>query len=370
MGDVPVRWIGRVAVAWLALATTDRLDAQAFGPVDALPDPARIGRPDPGGGASDPSGRADQGGDADERPGRLDPLFRAVDPSRLQRLFDRTFDLDPGDRSRRPRAPEIGEPVFFDVTRPLGDLKYSNELNYLYNSSTGNAPALQAIEYEYTFGDWRAAEIDFLYYNGNLEVLTPFYQRTLGVGRRRNWVHGYQISPDLYLRSGFIGGTAVYALGWKPEEESKFSSLVFLGANRALIGGFQFPRAGGPPVAPGDRVFGAWRPTVNVDVFYKLGEKLTLGFEADQFIQRGRAGEYLDFPFLTYEPGEHAFFQVGGGYYRFESRDQFTFFLHLNFVNPSRRKAREERAQDEPEPDGPREHGPIRRGLDRLFGGP
>ncbi len=315
------------------------------------------------------TGRADQGGESAEAPGPLDPFFRAIDPARLQRGFDRFFGLDSGDASKRPKAPEIGEPVFFDVTRPLGDLKYNTELNYLFNSSSRNAPGLQVIEYEYTFGDWRAAEIDLSYFNGNLEILTPFYQRTLGVGRRGNWIHGYQVSPDLYLRSGFVGGTAVYALGWKPEAESRFSALAFLGANRALIGGFHPTPAGRSGVAPGDRTFGAWRTVANLDVFYKLTEKLSLGFEADQFIRPGRAGEYLDFPFLTFEPGKHAFFQAGGGYYRFESRDQFTFFLHVNLVNPSTRKAegtsRGELGEPTTEADEP---GPVRRAFGRLLG--
>jgi len=312
--------------------------------------------------------RSDRGGDPAEKPGRLDPLFRAIDPARLQKLFDEMVGLDSGEVSRRPEVPEIGEPVFFDLTRPLGDLKYGNELNYLFNSSTRNAPTLQVIEYEYTFADWRAAELDLSYFNGNLEILTPFYQRTLGVGRRRDWVHGYQVSPDLYLRSGFVGGSAVYALGWKPEEKSKFSSLIFLGANRALIGGFHPTPAGVVPSNPGDRVFGSWRPTVNVNLFYSLSEKFSLGFEADQFIRRGKAGEYLDFPFLTYKPGRHAFFQVGGGYYRFESRDQFTFFLHLNFVNPSNRRTREDEGRGESGEEKSDDSGPIRRCLDRLLG--
>jgi hypothetical protein len=224
------------------------------------------------------------------------------------------------------------------------------------------------IEYEFTFGDWRSAEIDLSYYNGNLEVLTPFYQRTLGVGRRRNWVHGFQLSPDFYLRSGFVGGSAFYALGWKPEKESRFSTLIFLGANRALIGGFHPTPAGKPPVEPGDRVFGAWRPTVNVNLFYQLSEKFTLGFEADQFLRRGKAGEFVDFPFLTYKPGKHVFMQAGGGYYRYESRDQFTFFLHLNFVNPSTRRPAEAKAEADSEPDGSDERGPIRRVLSRFLG--
>ena len=165
----------RVAVAWLALAGTARLVAQEAA-------------------GGEPSGRPDRGDDAAETPGKLDPLFRAIDPARLQRLFDEVVGLDSGDVSRRPEAPELGEPVFFDLTRPLGDRKYGNELNYLFNSSTRNAPTLQVIEYEYAFADWRAAELDLSYFNGNLEILTPFYQRTLGVGRRRNWVHGYQVS--------------------------------------------------------------------------------------------------------------------------------------------------------------------------------
>lgn len=343
-----------LTLVWLALVVPRRCE------------PASIGQED------GPASRSDEKGEGAEPKERLDPLFRVIDPARLQRAFDEMVGLDSGEVSRRPEASEIGEPVFFDLVRPLGDRKYSNELNYLFNSSTRNAPGLEVIEYESTFGDWRAAEIDLSYFNGNLEILTPFYQRTLGVGRRRNWVHGLQLSPDLYLRSGFVGGTAVYALGWKPEEKSKFSSLVFLGANRAIINGFHPTPAVGPPVAPGDRVFGAWRPTVNVDLFHELSEKFTLGFEADQFLRRGKAGEFVDFPFLTYKAGRHAFFQAGGGYYRFESRDQFTFFLHLNFVNPSTRRSADAKAKAEahldPEPDGGDEPGPIRRTFSRLLG--
>lgn len=296
----------------------------------------------------------------------LDP----IDPGRLHRLLDRAVGLDPGDRSRRPEAPEIGEPVFFDVTRPLGDRKYATEFNYLFNSSTGNAPTLQVLEFEYTFADWKAAEVDLSYFNGNLEILTPFYQRTLGVGRRGNWVHGYQVSPDVYLRSGFVGGSAVYTFGWKPEKESRFSALAFLGANRMLIGGFHpAPGSGRFPVAPGDRVYGSWRPTFNLDLFYKLNDRLSIGVENDLFFQSGRASEYLSFPFVTYEPGERFFLQVGGGYYHFESRDQFTFLLHLNFVDPSPRRPREAGGRREAGTSDPDPHrGPVRRCLGRLLG--
>ena len=334
-------------VVFLLLGTCARLAAQDIRADRPEERPAAAAEKAGATGVPDAPGDEEQ-----ERAGLLDRIFEPIDPANLQRAIDRGFGLDAGDRSERPEAPEIGEPVFFDLTRPLGDMKYGNELNYLYNSSTRGAPGLQVIEYEYAFADWRAAELDLSYYDGNLQVLTPFYQRTLGVGRRGNWVHGYQFSPDIYVRSGFLGGSAVYTFGWKPEEASRFSTLIFLGANRSLIGGFNpgmsGPSASRPDPHPAggaeDRVYGAWRPTFNVNFFYNLSEKFTLGIENDLFFQSGKASEYLSFPFLTFKPGEHLFIQVGGGYYHFESRDQFTFLLHVNLVNPSARRPRARRA--------------------------
>ncbi len=326
-----------------------------------------------------------------EPDGPFDPFFDLIDPARLQRDLDRLLGTRFGPRRPervRPEVPEIGEPVFFDLTRPLGALKYSNELNYLFNSSSLSSPTLQVIEYEYTFADWNAVELDLSYYNARLEVITPFYQRTLRVGCRGRSISGIQVSPDIYLRSGFIGGSAVYAYGWQPTKESRFSLLSFVGVNRMLIGGFltQTPTPGqaGSMLSTAttraghsgdvDRIYGAWRPTFNLDLFYKLNEKFTLGIENDLFFHSGKGGEYLSFPFVTWEAGQHTFFQLGGGYYHFESKDQFTFLLHLNFVNPSIRRedalkagsaegTRPESSTDA-EADPPRA-GPIRRWLGR-----
>jgi len=343
------------------------------------PDPAKLGRETPQRG----------NGNEAEGDGPLDPIFDLIDPARLQREVDRVLGPRFGwnrPKKERPEVPELGEPVFFDLTRPLGAKKYSNEINYLLNPSTKNAPTLQVIEYEYAFADWNSAELDLSYFNGSLEVLTPFYQRTLGVGQGGRSVRGLQVSPDLYLRSGFVGGSAVYAYGWKPGKESRFSLLSFLGANRILVGGFQFPNPNqsrfgsiSPPEASigapsGDRVYGSWRPTFNLDLFYKLTEKLSLGIENDLFFGSGRSGEYFSFPFLTWEAGQHAFFQVGGGYYHFESRDQFTFLLHLNFVNPSVRGNDEDNSKAEdasksanPEADPAEADAPHLRAIRRWF---
>ena len=271
-----------------------------------------------------------------ERPDLIGRFLDPINAARMQQRLDEAFGFDSGEKSDKPKAPEIGEPVFFDVVRPLGELKYANEFNYLLNPSTRNAPTLQVLEYEYVFADWNSAELDLSYFNRKLEILTPFYQRTFGVGRDGNWVHGVQLSTDIYVRSKFVGGSAVYALGWKPTAESKFSTLFFVGANRALIGGFSSINVV-PPHRPEDRTFGSWRPTFNANLFYKLGEHVTIGIENDLFCHSGKAGEYLVLPFITWEISEHAFLQAGAGYYHFESVDQATFMLHLNFLNQSKR---------------------------------
>ena len=284
-----------------------------------------------------------------EEDGPLDPFFDLVDPAQLQRGLDKALgNLFEQRRPRRelPEVPELGEPVFFDLTRPLGARRYSNEINDLFNSSTATAPTLQVIEYEYAFADWNAVELDLQFYDQILEIITPFYQRTLGVGRGGGSVYGIQVSPDIYRRSGFIGGSAVYVYGWKPSRESRFSTLSFVGVNRQLIGGFLAPSSVGSRlgsgVAPGatgaalNSIYGAWRPTFNFNAFYKLTETVSLGIENDLFFQSDRrSSEYLSFPFVTWEAGQHSFFQVGGGYYHFEGRDQFTCLVHLNFVNPA-----------------------------------
>ncbi len=389
----PKRWRGRLALPRSILLK--------FGLIMALLVALRgndvvLGRSDPASEARDQPAAAkpSQEPASPEKDGPLDPFFDLIDPSRFQKILDQAIaDRSGRERPRRelPEVPEIGEPVFFDLSRPLGAQKYSNEFNYLLNPSTANAPTMQVLEYEYAFADWNTVEVDLAYFNQSLEILTPFYQRTLGVGRNGRTVRGIQISTDLYLRSGFVGGSAVYAFGWKPTKESRFSTLSFLGVNRTLIGGFLFPASpvgrmglitspsATTPATPDDKVYGAWRPTFNLNLFYKLTEKVSLGFENDLFFQSGRASEYFSFPFLTWEAGQHAFFQAGGGYYHFESRDQFTFLLHMNFVNPSVKVSKEQfagqgddptgataREEESGEGDSPR-RGPIRQWLERRW---
>jgi len=157
-----------------------------------------------------------------KRPDPLGPLLDPLNPARLHRRFDERRGLDADDQSDKPEAPEIPEPVFLEFTRPLGTLKYENELNYLIVAPTGRVPASQFLEYEYVFADWRAAKFEMEFSQGKLETLEPGYQRTLGVGRRHNWVHGFQVFPELFIQEKFdrrVGLQHVALGGCEPDDD-------------------------------------------------------------------------------------------------------------------------------------------------------
>lgn len=258
------------------------------------------------------------------RPNLLGPVLSPINPARLHRRMDELLGLDDGDRSSRPEAPEIPEPVFFELVRPLGALKYESEVNYLYGAFTGGVPDLQVLELEYVFADWNAAKLELTYTDGNLETIEPGYQRTFGVGRRHNWVHGCQIFPEIFTQKPFVGGTAVYMFAWKPEERSAWSTMLMLGASRGLI---EEPKAlAGPgqmlPGRPAARRVASglggssepledvWRPVVVADFWYTLSPSLAVGME-DDFFPSARFGEYLILPHVNWQPTAHVFSSSG-----------------------------------------------------------
>jgi len=287
-----------------------------------------------------------------KRPDPLGPFLDPLDPGHLHRRIDEILGLDAGEQSNKPEAPEIPEPIFLEFTRPLGALKYEGELNYLIVAN-GRIPASQFLEYEYVFADWNAAKFELEFSQGKLETLEPGYQRTLGVGPRHNWIHGFQIFPEVFVQEKFVGGTAAYMFNWKPTEESPFSTSFWAGANRTLIQGpdaarlrlsrLMAGRASGLPereaAALADRPAGVWRPLAVADFWYTLSPSVAVGVENDLFCSR-QFGEYLILPHVNWQPTKHLFIQVGAGYYKYGSVDQAVFMTHINLVTPSPRKPR------------------------------
>jgi hypothetical protein len=297
-----------------------------------------------------------EGGGAEELPAPLDELFEALNPARLQRRFDDRLGLDT-EQSRRPRAPELPLAVFVETVRPLGALKYENQLNYFVGAFTGDAPTLQTLTYEYVFADWNAARVELIAPGGRVEALGLGYQRTLGVGPNHNWAHGALVLPEVSLRgTGFVGGSAFYTAAWKPEEESPWTVGGSVGANRASfsnrpLGGVEggagsmslrMRAAAGEERAGPEREEEArvWRPFAALNVWYTFSPKLTVGLEADAYAH-ARFGEYLVQPNLTWRPTKHFFVQMGAGWYEVAGHSQAAFMVRVNLLNPSGRRARD-----------------------------
>lgn len=299
----------------------------------------------------------EEGGAESELPAPLDGLFEAINLAQIQRRIDARLGRDTI-RSDKPRAPELPLSVFVESIRPLGSLKYDNQLNYFVGTFTGSAPTLQTLTYEYVFADWNAARVEMIAPRGQVESFGFGYQRTLGVGANHNWAHGFLILPEVSVRgTGFVGGSAFYTAAWKPEEKSPWALGGSVGANRASFSTrpLSMPQGGAGTMmmrmpGTGDRMAmdqpereeeaRVWRTFTAVNFWYTFSPKLTVGLEADAYFH-DRFGEYLVQPNLTWRPTKHFFAQFGAGWYEVAGHSQAAFMVRVNILNPSPRRGRD-----------------------------
>lgn len=318
---------------------------------------AQEGRGEMPGGRAGSEGAGGQtggaGGGAEELPAPLGSVFDFLDPGRYHRRFDQLLGLET-DRSDKPRAPELPLAVFVETVRPLGALKYENQLNYFVSAFTGDAPTFQSLTYEYVFADWNAARFELIAPRpGRIDALGLGYQRTLGVGADHNWAHGLLILPELSLKgTGFVGGSAFYTLAWKPEEKSPWTVGGSVGANRASFSNRPLGGAVGGAGSMMERMPGigaqaaesdearVWRPFASGNLWYTFSPKLTAGLEAVAY-PHDRFGEYLVQPNLTWRPTKHFFVQLGAGYYEVGGHGQASFMCRVNLLNPTQRRVRD-----------------------------
>ncbi len=361
----PRRNATRLTVTVLILCLGPRLGAQVARPGSPAAEGgggSRTGGSEGASGAGPGGQTGGSGAEAEELPDPLGGLFDAFDPGRAHRRFDELLGLDP-ERSSKPRAPELPLAVFVESIRPLGALKYENQLNYFVGTFTGSAPTLQTLTYEYVFADWNAARIEIISPRpGQVDAFGLGYQRTFGVGRDHNWAHGALVLPEVSLRgTGFVGGSALYTVAWKPEQESPWTIGLSAGANRASLAnrpldgaarggdGSMTSRTEGTGASIPDR-FGmeredearVWRPFASGNLWYTASPELTFGVEGVAYAH-SRFGEYLVQPNLTWRPAKHFFVQLGIGWYEVGGRDQGSFMCRVNLINPSSRKPREDR---------------------------
>ena len=290
------------------------------------------------------------GGGEEELPAPFEALTERLNLANLHRKYDAARGEDVT-KSSKPLGPELPLAVFFETVRPLGSLKYENQLNYFASAYTGGAPTLQTATYEYVFADWNAARVEIVAPAGSVEALGFGYQRTFGVGRRANWAHGALVLPEISINgSGFVGGTALYTAAWKPERESPFTFGGSVGANRASmanrplsgadpgVGSLGMGMGLGTPARRGDDEARVWRTLAAGNAWYNVNKKVTVGIELDAFAHR-EFGEYVALAHLTYRPVKHFFAQFGTGWYEIGGNGQAVFVVRLNLLNPSGRTA-------------------------------
>jgi hypothetical protein len=294
---------------------------------------------------------------AEELPAPLDTLMEALNPSRLQKAFDRRRGASV-EQSDKPAVAEFPLSVFVESVRPLGSLKYDNQLNFLNADFTGDAQALRTLTYEYVFADWNAARFELVAPGGRLEALGFGYQHTLRAGERGNWADGFLVLPEVATTgSGFVGGSAFYTAVYKPTRESPWTYSGSVGANRASMANRPIDAAVAPgigsmglrmgtggtaaPKSPAEEEARIWRPFGALNAWYTVNQKVTVGLELDAYAHR-QFGEYLVLPIVTYRPTKHFFVQFGAGYYEIGGDPQAAFMVRVNLLNPSSRKPRDE----------------------------
>ena len=291
----------------------------------------------------------DRGG-GEDLPAPFGTLTERLNLANVQRRIDRARGLDV-ERSSKPLGPELPLAVFFETVRPLGSLKYENQLNYFVSAYTGGAPTLQTATYEYVFADWNAARFEIVAPSGSVEALGFGYQRTFGVGPRANWAHGALVLPEVSINgSGFVGGSAIYTAAWKPSRESPWTVGGSVGANRASMANRPLSGADagvgsggmglglGRPIAAGSDEARVWRTLAAANAWYTFNKHFTVGIELDAFAHR-EFGEYVALPHVTWRPTEHFFAQFGAGWYEIGGQGQAVFVVRMNLLNPSRRTA-------------------------------
>ncbi len=328
-------WSGLLVLALLLAAGPAALARQAPGGEESAVGraPRAEGGEGQGEGGGGQQGGEGGAGEEEKLPAPLGPFVERFNPARLQRALDEALGLDAGERSDKPRAPEIPLAIYRQTIRPLGGLKYENQPNY-FVGTFGDLPSQQSFSYDYVFADWNAVRFEATWANADPQTLAFGYQRTLRVGERHNWVDGVTVLPEYVVPTHFVGGSALYTLAWKPEEKSPWTFAPAVGVNRVDR---EVRAAGGEGEG---RVQGVWRPLLTFNAFYSFSPSWTVGVEND-LLPSDRLAEYLVLPHFTWRPTEHFFVQAGAGYYQLGSKGEMTFMCRANLLYPSPRRGRD-----------------------------
>jgi len=188
-------WLGTGASWGASLATADD-----GGPGEALLD-------SDGDGLTDAEEDLNSNGRRDH--GETDPYLADTDGDGVGDGMETRHGTDPAHNG----LIDFPEPMVFDMVRGLGAEQGEVEVNTLVLVPTSPAAAIWAPEIEAAVVDNFAIELEFGFYNLDLEALKLAFQGTVGMNDERGLGHGVQGLVEYLIDEDAFFSTALYILG-------------------------------------------------------------------------------------------------------------------------------------------------------------
>jgi len=261
----------------------------------------------------------------DGNPQTAMPDFRGFGPEGPPPEFWDEFQRDPygqpyrlgSDPSRLAGAPEIPEPMVFDMIRPLHARAGEQEVNVLAafplsrmqrtrlpnTDPFGFAPLSVdrrgiewAPEYEVALADGFAIEFELPFEDAVLEAYKFAAQYTIGTAFDNQYIHGFQtiIEPDIHFQAWDL--TLLYLAGVRFDET--WSMMAMFGGRSA---------AGAPEFDNRTEML------FNMTLFADLNDRWTAGLEVNQARNMNGRGTMLLTPQLHWRVSERIEWQNGIG---------------------------------------------------------
>jgi hypothetical protein len=196
-------------------------------------------------------------------------------------------------------APDIAEPMVFDLVRPLGARRGELEINTLAqrNLSGPDRTVEWAPEIEYAVADGFAVELELPLAGRRVTDYKLGLQKTFGVFNQGRAIHGVQ-----------------YLGLWNRERRRWDSSLLYVIGNRFDRRSSTLTMIGIGEVGAGGRETRAF--LLNHTSFYDIADRTVVGVEVN--LRMGRDRSTLIMPQLQQELGQRFQLQVGLGATRHE----------------------------------------------------
>jgi hypothetical protein len=232
-----------------------------------------------------------------------------------------SFDAAPArEASRWHDAPEVPEPMVFDLVRPLGAKKGELEVNTLgvvplTRGRTGSPRASDELglvplsedkgkiewapEIEFALWDGFALELEFPFEGSTLEELKGAVQWTAGTAFGGRFIHGFQGIVEHALQSDSTNWTGLYLAAMR--FSSRWSALGMWGASHET--GADARDLGG----------GRTQILQNLSLFCDISHNWTAGLETNYAVSMQGNSTVLLMPQMQVEMGRFFTLQFGAG---------------------------------------------------------